>query len=622
MALKNKEAVDAIEYGVQQNHNNIADSRGDQHDSAYPEGGLQAWTVVLGAWCAMISSMGLLNTLAVLQAWFSEHQLRSMPESAVGWIFSTYSFFLYFCGAQIGPIFDAIWVMNFALSFSSGVFKILVPYVTSSFRKHALTATTSVVANIASGIFRLPFAKLLDVWGRTQCMNLMVVFTTAGALMMAACLYNVGYYGIQFCLVIFVGDSAPMKNRAFLMGWMSTPSIASIWAYGPATEGILHTIGFRWGFGMWCVLIPVFCAPFLVVSHRLDKKALASPASSATPSVTPGTAKAKLLHYIWDFDVAGLLMLGTGLCFLLLSLSIYSYQADGWWSPLIVCLLVFGGLLIVAFGLYERFLAPVAFLPWCLISDRTVIFTNVMAATLYTSEFLCSSYLYSLLIVFFSQSVTQASYISNTYLVGASFWNIILGIALRYYGHIKLYTLALGIPFFIVGTGLMIYSISGTGSIGLIVFCKILFSFGGGTIYPIEQIALMAVSPEHTAALLAVQSVIVDCGKAAGSAIGTAIWTSMFRKRLVDHLSSMPSENVTDVYGSLDIQSSYPLGGPERLGINAAYAETQRVILIVALCLSAVAWISVWFWEDIDVKGPRSKEKEASANDGQVSRRI
>lgn len=73
-----------------------------QDASTYPEGGLQAWMVVLGAWCAMISSMGLLNTLAVLQAWVSEHQLHGMPESAVGWIFSTYSFFLYFCGAQIG----------------------------------------------------------------------------------------------------------------------------------------------------------------------------------------------------------------------------------------------------------------------------------------------------------------------------------------------------------------------------------------------------------------------------------------------------------------------------------------------------------------------------------------
>ncbi|KAF9872747.1 hypothetical protein CkaCkLH20_09610 [Colletotrichum karsti] len=51
--------------------------------------------------------MGLLNTLAVLQAWVAEHELHGLPESTIGWIFSTYGFFLYFCGAQVGPVFDA-----------------------------------------------------------------------------------------------------------------------------------------------------------------------------------------------------------------------------------------------------------------------------------------------------------------------------------------------------------------------------------------------------------------------------------------------------------------------------------------------------------------------------------
>ena len=31
------------------------------------EGDLKAWLVVFGAWCAMVPSMGLLNTLAKLQ---------------------------------------------------------------------------------------------------------------------------------------------------------------------------------------------------------------------------------------------------------------------------------------------------------------------------------------------------------------------------------------------------------------------------------------------------------------------------------------------------------------------------------------------------------------------------
>lgn len=50
----------------------------------------------------MIPAMGLLNSLAVLQAWLSEHDLKGMPESTTGWIFSGYAFFLFFCGAQIG----------------------------------------------------------------------------------------------------------------------------------------------------------------------------------------------------------------------------------------------------------------------------------------------------------------------------------------------------------------------------------------------------------------------------------------------------------------------------------------------------------------------------------------
>lgn len=68
----------------------------------YPEGGLQAWSVVLGAWCAMVPSMGLLNSLGILQAWTSSHQLKDYSESSIGWIFGAYGFFLFLAGAQIG----------------------------------------------------------------------------------------------------------------------------------------------------------------------------------------------------------------------------------------------------------------------------------------------------------------------------------------------------------------------------------------------------------------------------------------------------------------------------------------------------------------------------------------
>ena len=74
---------------------------------AYPEGGLRANLVVLGAFCAMLSCFGLMNTIGTLQTYLSTHQLASYSPSAIGWIFSIYIFMAFFGGVQIGPIFDA-----------------------------------------------------------------------------------------------------------------------------------------------------------------------------------------------------------------------------------------------------------------------------------------------------------------------------------------------------------------------------------------------------------------------------------------------------------------------------------------------------------------------------------
>jgi hypothetical protein len=72
------------------------------HESEYPDGGWRAWSVVLGSWCAMVPSFGLLNTIGVLEAWLANDQLNDYSKASIGWIFSLYSFFLYFGSVQVG----------------------------------------------------------------------------------------------------------------------------------------------------------------------------------------------------------------------------------------------------------------------------------------------------------------------------------------------------------------------------------------------------------------------------------------------------------------------------------------------------------------------------------------
>lgn len=79
----------------------------DENGNTYPEGGAQAWLVVLGSLCSMFSGFGVVNSIGVINAYITDHQLKHYSDSDISWVFSFYIFLVFFCGLQIGPIFDA-----------------------------------------------------------------------------------------------------------------------------------------------------------------------------------------------------------------------------------------------------------------------------------------------------------------------------------------------------------------------------------------------------------------------------------------------------------------------------------------------------------------------------------
>ena len=56
----------------------------------------------------------------------------------------------------------------------------LLPFVTSAFLEHPLTATTNVVSGLVAGVIKLPVAKLMDVFGRPYGFVLMVFCAVVG----------------------------------------------------------------------------------------------------------------------------------------------------------------------------------------------------------------------------------------------------------------------------------------------------------------------------------------------------------------------------------------------------------------------------------------------------------
>ena len=129
-----------------------------------------------------------------------------------------------------------------------------------------LDPVTSIISSLIGGLIKLPHAKLIDIWGRPQGLCLMIASVVVGLIMMAGCnnvktycaaqiFYTVVYNGIDFTMTIFIADTSSLQNRAFMIAFAASPWIAVNYAYGPAAQSILKTIGFRWGFGIWWIVL-------------------------------------------------------------------------------------------------------------------------------------------------------------------------------------------------------------------------------------------------------------------------------------------------------------------------------------------------------------------------------
>jgi MFS family permease len=502
------------------------------------------------------------------------------------------------------------------MAMASGIFTSLTPYVTSSFQLHSLTAVTSIVSGLIAGIIKLPYAKLIDIWGRPQGFALMTCSITIGIIMMAACqnvqtycaaqvFYSIGYNGLDFSTTIFIADTSSLRNRAFMIAFSSSPYIATVWATGPAAESILGSIGFRWGFGIWAIIIPIVASPLCALFWYNQKKAEKQGLVTFPPSNR--TFAQSFVYYCRIFDVIGLLLISAGLALFLLPFSIWSYQADTWRAPLIICFFIFGGLLIIGFVVWETLFAPVTFIPWHLMKDRTIFFTYSMVASIYTAWYIWDNYFYSMLIVVFETSITSATYIQNIYTIGATFWSIVVGIVIRYNGRLKWMALYFGVPITVLGVALMIKFRQPDTDIGYIVMCQIFIAFGGGTLVICEQMTIMAVSThQRIPAVLAMEAMIASIGGSIGSTIAAAMWTGIFPDKLMELLPQSSQKNFAKIYGDLTVQASYPKGSPTRDAIDQAYGDTQRLMLITATCLYAITIFSVAMWKDINVKSMKT----------------
>ena len=136
-----------------------------------------------------------------------------------------------------------------------------------------------------SAAFRLPIAKMLDIWGRAEGFAVMAAVATLGMVLMAVCqniatyaaaqaFFNVGFSGMIFCVDVVTADISSLKHRGLAYAITSSPYIITAFAGPAAAEAFYEKISFRWGFGIFAIILPFAVLPIFIPLILAQRKAI------------------------------------------------------------------------------------------------------------------------------------------------------------------------------------------------------------------------------------------------------------------------------------------------------------------------------------------------------------
>jgi MFS family permease len=516
--------------------------------------------------------------------------------------------------------YAVIWFVYFVQGIVTGVSGALLPYVTSDFAAHSLLPTTGVLSQVIGGVTNLCIAKILDIFGRPHGFLLCVVLATIGLIMAASCngveayaasqvFYTVGINGLGYCLSVFIADTSSLRHRGLMQALLTSPYLITAWLAGPISTLFLNGAGWRWAFGMESILLPAIAFPLFglfMFHYRKAKKEGIIP----TRTQSGRTLWQSVVHYMHEFDIVGLLLISAGFAFFLLPFNLYTLEAKGWGSRLIICFLVFGVLFIAGFVVWEKFFARICLTPWTILRDRTVLGTCIVGFTLFASATCWNIYFSSFLQVVNGLSVTQASYVVQSSTVVQIIANIVTGATISYTGRYKPISVFFAFPLIVLGTGLLICFRQPDRYVGYIAMCNILVNFGFGILMLTVEIGILAAAAaqQYFAISIALLNLFCYIGTAVGYTISAAIWQGTLPEKLALYLPPESQGNLTTIYSSIEMQLAYEWGSPTRLAIQHAYGDTWQYLLISGVAVWVVGFVAMLVWKNMNVKGVKQNK--------------
>ena len=240
-------------------------------------------------------------------------------------------------------------------------------------------------------------AKIADVFGRFEAFCLSILIYVLGYIQMAAStnvqtyasaqiFYAAGSTGLQILQQVFIADSSSLLNRALLALLPEMPFLVTVWIGPTIADAILQATSWRWGYGMWSIILPASFLPLGLSLLLNQRKAKRLNLIKERPHNRRGiVAIARRTWY--DLDIFGLTLLSAAVTLILVPLTLAANSKNGWKSNNIIVMIAVGvvSLIILPFWETSKTLAPKPLLSLHLLKQRTAL-AGCTLAFFYFSE--------------------------------------------------------------------------------------------------------------------------------------------------------------------------------------------------------------------------------------------
>lgn len=480
------------------------------------------------------------------------------------------------------------------------------PYATSQFNRHSMISTLSIATQIIAAVSRPFVSKISDVTSRPWAYALVLTLYTMGYIIVASSstisayivgevFVKIGQAGVVLLNTIIIGDLTPLKWRGLANAVCASPYIINVWFSGLIVQDILAT-NWRWGYGMFAIIMPVTISPAIVVLFILEHKAqkMNIPIDEPVVAIQKGEPwSKKIYHALIEIDAVGLILLGFGWSLLLLPFSLYQYAENGWKNPSMIAMMIVGGVLLIVHIVYEAKFAQFPSMPLRIVKNRTFQLTLVIEIAYMMSGNLRGLYLSSFAWITQDWTNQQWTYYNNTLTLTVCVFGIAAGFLMRYTHRYK-WMQIIGTCIKIIGEGLMI----GTDhqakyGVQYLVWSQLLIGIGGGLSSVVCQVTAQAAVPHADLSIvISLLYLWTNIGYSIGAAISAPVWSSQMPKNLRTYLpANVTDTEVATFFADITAIRAYPYDSDIRQGAIEAYSRTYWY-LIVASC--AVTFVQLF----------------------------